>query len=675
MEDYYRVPTLVLLGLLVAVFAALYARSRTQRRLLWLIGWTLVTARLAILSSISAQSVAGRVAAESSMMLAAIMFLGALSPVTFGERIQIPYVIPFSIPLLFFAISAGLDPAPVGFLHLLNFLAVVAAIVIAVDWGRRRHLLPIWFTVSWPLLIGLPCLYLSYINDNEMLLRLTHSGISIVTALLVLAAYRRMSPGVIFTASGFLLWSLPLLLDFLVSPDAPIWVPALRLLNLMKVMTAVGMIVLVLEDEARQNEAAQKRDRRARAEMEEYSKLDLSVEPHHDFGIHYNDVCQAISAASPYRQAVIFLLDVEHHLRVAASSGINAALAAALDSFAIHLPLEELERPRAKSRNLGTASIRKMDLQRWVQTGDEMELQNFTDVSVIPIAARTGALQGILMLAALKDEESLLPEDLLPLELLVARVAAARENGLLLRRVTRSEKLAGIGQLAGGVAHELNNPLTVVMGYAELIQEISSEERIRRDASIIRNESHRMKQIIESLARFWKPSPSPVSSIAVPELLAEVESMRRGEYERRKIRFDVVFSAELPRIHANSDQMRQVLLQILDNASSSTDETQADREKKIRLEATRTDDRLQIVISNSGPGFPNPDKIFDPFFTVKQPGEAPGLALSLCYSIIREQGGDMSASNLHPCGAAVIVDLPIERSQNSLEPSSSPLNA
>jgi signal transduction histidine kinase len=136
-----------------------------------------------------------------------------------------------------------------------------------------------------------------------------------------------------------------------------------------------------------------------------------------------------------------------------------------------------------------------------------------------------------------------------------------------------------------------------------------------------------------------------------------------------------VFSAELPRIHANSDQMRQVLLQILDNASSSTDETQADREKKIRLEATRTDDRLQIVISNSGPGFPNPDKIFDPFFTVKQPGEAPGLALSLCYSIIREQGGDMSASNLHPCGAAVIVDLPIERSQNSLEPSSSPLNA
>lgn len=264
------------------------------------------------------------------------------------------------------------------------------------------------------------------------------------------------------------------------------------------------------------------------------------------------------------------------------------------------------------------------------------------------------------MLGGLKeDKQPLLPEDLLPLELLVARVAAARESGLLLRRITRSEKLAGIGRLAGGIAHELNNPLTVVMGYAELIQESSSEEKTRRDAGIIRSESQRMRQIIESLARFWKPSPSPVSAIAVPHLLGEVESLRRGEYERRGIRFDVTIAEGLPLVHANGDQLRQVLLQMLDGAAAAAADPQGSPEKRMRIESTRAGNRVQFLISDSGPGFPNPDKVFDPFFTIKPPGEGPGLALSLCYSIIRDQGGDMSALNLEPHGSAVVIELPV----------------
>jgi two-component system NtrC family sensor kinase len=670
MDDSYRVPTLTLLCILVAVFAALYARSRTPRRLLWLIGWTMALVRLATMAGNFRQGAAGLAISNSSMILAAVMFLGSLSPIAFGRRLRISYVVLFAMPLLVFAASVSLDPTPGRILHVFNFLAAAATVGVAVHWSSKTRLLPVWFTVVWSTVIGASCLYLAWMGDNELVLRLAHSGISLMTALLVLAAYRRLSPGVIFTATGFLVWSLPLPLELIVGGADSAWVPANRLFNLMKVITAVGMIVLVLEDEARENEEAQLRDRRAREEMEQYSKLDLSVEPHYDFGIQYSEVCNTITTASRFRQAVILLLNVERSLRVAASSGVNASLAGALDSLAGSFVHDELQRlwlgmkPAAPQ----SGSVSKLDLQRWIRPGDELELQNFSSAYAIPITTRSGDLQGLLMLSGFEGrEDALLPEDLLPLELLVSRIGAARENGLLLRRISQAEKLAGIGQLAGGVAHELNNPLTVVMGYAELMQESATEDRVRHDAGIIRSEAQRMRQIIESLARFWKPSPSPVAAISVAVLLGEVESLRRLEFERKGIQLECFAAEGLPHMRANGDQMRHVLLQVIDNAADAAGDSKGDHEKRIRMEANRAGDRIQILIADSGPGFPNPDRVFDPFGEMTTSGASPGLALSLCYSIVREQGGDMSALNLHPHGAAVVIEMPCELSNGGSE--------
>jgi two-component system NtrC family sensor kinase len=670
MDDSYRVPTLTLLCILVAVFAALYARSRTPRRALWLVGWIMAVVRLATLGSPFGHSGVGRAISNSAMMLAALMFLGSLSPISIGRRIRISYVALFAFPLVFFAASTSITPSPGIFLHLLNVLTAAATVAVALHWSSRTHLLPLWFTLGWSVIVGVPCVYLAWVGDNELVLRLAHSGISFVTALLVLAAYRRLSPGVVFTATGIFVWSLPLLMESIIPGTSPAWITEMRFFNLMKVIAAVGMIVLVLEDEARQNEESQVRDRRARAEMEQYAKLDLSVEPHHDFGIQYSEVCNTITRASRFGQAIIFLVNVERNLRVTAAAGVNTALASALDVLATRFAVDELQWYwlGLKPASLQTGSVAKMDLHPWIRSGDELELQNFTSAYTIPMTTRSGDLQGLLMLAECEErEERLLPEDLLPLELLVSRVAAARENGLLLRRIAQAEKLAGIGQLAGGVAHELNNPLTVVMGYAELIQESSAEDRVRHDAGIIRNEAHRMKQIIESLARFWKPSPSPVAPVSVTELLAEVESLRRPVYQRAGIQLDCVIADGLPPIRANGDQMRQVLLQVIDNAAALVGNSEADREKQIRIDAMQSGDRIQMLISDSGPGFPNPDRVFDPFFATTVTGGNPGLALSLCYSIVREQGGDMSASNLQPHGAAVVIEMPCAPSLDGSE--------
>lgn len=665
MDDSYRVPTLTLLCILVAVFAALYARSRTQRRLLWLIGWTMAAVHVAVLGCRFSHNGVWRAFSNCTMMLAAVMFLGSLSPIALGRLVRIPYVILFATPLIIFAALTSLVPAPRGAFHLLSFLAALATVAIAVQWSSRVHLLPVWFTLFWSIAIGLPCLYLTWIGNNELVLRLAHSGISVVTALLVLAAYRRLSPGVLFTASGLVVWSMPLLVDAIRPGTSADWYPAIRFFNLMKVVTAMGMVVLVLEDEARENEEAQIRDRRARAEMEQYSKLDLSVEPHHDFGVQYSEVCTTITAASPFGQAVILLLNVERCLRVAASAGMNVRLVAALDSLAKNFSAEELQRrwQIRKSETNVSGPVPKLDLRPWIQSGDELELQNFTSAYAIPITTRSADLQGLLMLGELEaGKDALLPEDLLPLELLVSRIGAARENGMLLRRITQSEKLAGIGQLAGGVAHELNNPLTVVMGYAELIEESAAEDRVRHDAGIIRTEAQRMRQIIESLARFWKPSPSPVAAVPVETLLRAVELQRRAELERKGIHLSCAVAEGLPDIRANGDQLRQVLLQVVDNAAIAAGNTEEGEQKRVRMEATMAGDRVQILIADSGPGLPNPDRVFDPFHSLTTTGVSPGLALSLCYSIVREQGGDMSALNLQPHGAAVVIEMPFDLS-------------
>jgi C4-dicarboxylate-specific signal transduction histidine kinase len=129
--------------------------------------------------------------------------------------------------------------------------------------------------------------------------------------------------------------------------------------------------------------------------------------------------------------------------------------------------------------------------------------------------------------------------------------------------------------------------------------------------------------------------------------------------DRLGVIFKLTVAAQLPPVHANIDQIRQVLMQVLANALDAVERSKASEEREIRVDVTHDRERMQILISDNGPGFPNPSRVFDPFYTTKQPGEGPGLGLSICYSIIREHGGEISAYNLHPHGAAVVIEMPL----------------
>jgi two-component system, NtrC family, sensor kinase len=661
MDEYYRVPTLALLSILVAVFAALYARSRTSRTLLWLVGWSMAITRLALQSAPFGRNGIGLAISNTAMAMAALMLLGSVSPIHLRNKIKSVYIAVFAAPLLLFSVLTSLYPSPGSFLRAVDWAVAILTASVAVHWSAQKGQLPRWFTASFVSLVSATCLFLVFIGQYELVLRLAHSAISLMTAVLVLTTYRRWSAGVIFTATGLLVWTSPMLMDFLLHPGDPIMLPYLRAVNLMKVVTAVGMIVLVLEDEVIRNEEAQNRERRVRDEMEQYSKLDVSGVPHRNVGVYYDGICDVITSASRFAQAVILLRNPEQNFRLVGRAGMDGVLAGALDALGQRMTAQKIEEYCGSEHcRLEFGNTAVLELRPLMVPGDDLERLGITKVYAIPMNASGEGVHGVVLLGGLKKTgDQLAAEDLLPLELLAKRLAAEHENNLLLRRLVQSEKLAGLGQLAGGVAHELNNPLTVVMGYAELIEESAGDEAIRRNAAVIRGESQRMKQTIESLSHFSRFMPETQTPFSMDQMLREVWRSRKPDMDRIGIVLELSIPQTLPRLRANVEQMRQVILQILNNAAAAVQNVPSDREKRLLIEANIIKDRVQVLISDTGPGFSNPDRVFDPFFTTKKPGEGSGLGLTLCYSIVREHGGEISAFNLQPYGAAVAIEMPV----------------
>jgi signal transduction histidine kinase len=236
-----------------------------------------------------------------------------------------------------------------------------------------------------------------------------------------------------------------------------------------------------------------------------------------------------------------------------------------------------------------------------------------------------------------------------------------REHNALMQRVARSEKLAGLGQLAAGVAHELNNPLTVVLGYSQILEETLEDHPAIEGISLIRGEAQRMRQIIESMLRFWKPSPVEHAGVSVAEILNDICQLRRAEFNRRQIDLQLHLADNLPLVDGNRNQLQQMFLQLVNNSLDAFDTCSSEQAKTLRVDASRDEDGVRVLISDNGPGFADPNRAFDPFFNTKSPRTGAGKGLSVCYAIVRDHGGEITAHNLQPHGAALVIQLPPPR--------------
>ncbi len=226
------------------------------------------------------------------------------------------------------------------------------------------------------------------------------------------------------------------------------------------------------------------------------------------------------------------------------------------------------------------------------------------------------------------------------------------------QQLLQSEKMAAVGQLIAGVAHELNNPLTAILGYSQLLK--SEDLSANRGAEYIdklhrqAQRTHHIVQSLLSFARQRKPQRAPVN---LHQILEDTLILREYDLRLKKIRVHRYFDPKLPTTSADFNQLQQVFLNILNNAIDAIDETSGPGEIWIRTQALPG--HLRVEFTDSGPGIQNPHRIFDPFYTTKPVGKGTGLGLSICYGIVKEHGGEIEAQNSPPRGATFVITLPL----------------
>jgi len=225
-------------------------------------------------------------------------------------------------------------------------------------------------------------------------------------------------------------------------------------------------------------------------------------------------------------------------------------------------------------------------------------------------------------------------------------------------KLVHAEKMAAVGQLVSGVAHEVNNPLTAILGFADLLLENPEvPENARRDLRVILQEAQRTKQIVQNLLSFARQMPPQRQPVEINTILRHTMQLRAYDFHSRGVEVLEYFDPRLHPAIGDSHQLQQVFLNILNNAYDAVRDT--GRPARIEIRTSNLANLVEVVFRDNGEGISHPERIFDPFFTTKEIGKGTGLGLSICYGIVREHGGEILChNNPDGAGATFIVRLP-----------------
>lgn len=228
--------------------------------------------------------------------------------------------------------------------------------------------------------------------------------------------------------------------------------------------------------------------------------------------------------------------------------------------------------------------------------------------------------------------------------------------------LVQSKKLASIGELVSGVAHELNNPLTVIMGYSQLlISQQVLEDKHRDMAQKVMDAACRSKRIVENLLAFARKKKLEKREVDINRILESTLSLREHNLAVNNVAIIRNYDAHLPPILADGDQLQQVFLNLINNAFDAMFE--AHRGGNLEVRTSKKDGWIMVEVADDGPGVPEAvqDKIFDPFFTTKEVGKGTGLGMSLSYGIVNEHGGRIYLDRTYHTGAKFVMEFPADR--------------
>jgi len=236
------------------------------------------------------------------------------------------------------------------------------------------------------------------------------------------------------------------------------------------------------------------------------------------------------------------------------------------------------------------------------------------------------------------------------------------EQKKMLDSLTTTDRLAALGNMAGGFAHELNNPLTGVIGYAQLLLDRKDlSEDVRRDLTGIYEEAQRASEVIKTFMVFALKRPLKKQLSDINSFIEDVLKLRQYEQKNTNIKVKTNFDPELPLVMVGPVRIHQVFLDIIINAEYFM--FQAHKKGTLTISTEKAGEVVRVSFTDDGPGIPleNLGQIFNPFFTTKEVGQGIGLGLSICHSIVTEHGGNIYVESEPGKGATFIVELPISK--------------
>jgi len=653
-----KIPTFVTVGVLVVIFACLKRHERCARLQLWAVGWFLVFIHFLsqLLEPASGPVNPFLLALDlGSLQASAIAFLVSVSSVVEDSAKRTMLWLVLGVPAVAYAV---LDCYEVHARW--PFIACLAVCfcggVLFFWWIHRKWSLYLAITAflcasaaawgMWAALHG---------SFDEGLTALLGIGFGL-PGVFICRNYWRPSPAILTMSGGFLCWGAVFPVGMLMDRLAPNFIVPAELWNVPKLFVAFGMILATVEDKSESIVGMQRKAQALNRQLERFSAITSRLLSGTNVESLCPEIACAITEVSNFSVAAIYLQNAEHRLHLAGSNGLSEQRLQSLQSRTGDWTSDDFKSFCSQAQRVGQSSFLLAE-DPTKPSPDFSQCWSHGDELLIPLCSARGAYLGCITLAAPRDPSRVNAQELSRIELLAGDLAVALELKSLHLQLVCSEKLAALGQLVAGVAHELNNPLTAVMGYGELIGDVVKGERPRDHVSKLIGEARRMKKIIDNLLRFSRQSAKDKHKADLAPIVQEVLCLRAYYLRTHNVQIEIAVEPNLASLAIDEDEIKQILLNLVNNSSDALDGTVG--EKRIWVRAYQSGARAILEVEDTGPGFMDLNRALDPFYTTKPVGKGTGLGLSICYGIAKEHGGDMRIENASPRGARVIVELPI----------------
>jgi signal transduction histidine kinase len=262
--------------------------------------------------------------------------------------------------------------------------------------------------------------------------------------------------------------------------------------------------------------------------------------------------------------------------------------------------------------------------------------------------------------------------------LLLAKSESSIENLQRLQaQLVQSEKLISLGQLAAGAAHEINNPLTAILGYSDLLADDPAlPDRARTTAGKIREQARRTRNLVQNLLSFARQVPPERTLLDINSVISNAVQLRALDLHKGGPRIETELESVLPGVRGDNNQLMQVFFNIVNNALDAMGDSSGG---VLTIRTLRDRGSVVILFSDNGPGIKEPHRVFDPFYTTKPVGKGTGLGLSICYGIVQEHGGKILCYNGQTGGAVFRVELPavlaVLPTKGPVPPSAAPVSS